>query len=251
MKYNHHNSEPEGIAIILSVVVLAALIGLILSVSNITFRITSTNHTIGTSEVAFFAAESGAELTVYEIEKKDFGINDLPLLTGQVLNGVNGATWSREVRVATTTPSVCSVTNPKPACSNNGGTIGTSNPLEVTLANGQAFQLDLNIVGADYPDRVRITWSGGSGTEVIISNSTEQTIESNSPVTIPSSGTLDPADEYRIRINNNSGGSVVYNVLPQGGGNTVLPLGLDIDAWGTYRDTVRRIQLTRPAWLIY
>ncbi len=246
-----YNKEPEGIAVVLSVVVLSALIGLILYVSNITFRITATNRAIGTSEVAFFAAESAAELTIYEIEKKDYSRPDLPQLTGQALDSISGATWAREVNIATTTPSVCSVTNPRPACSDSEGTIVTGNPLEVTLNNGQSFQLDLNIRGATYPDSIRVTWPGGSGTDVIIANNSGQTTETNSPIQIPSSGTLDPSDGYRIRINNNSGGTIVYNIQPQGSGNVDLPLGLNIDTSGTYRETVRSIKLTRPAWLIY
>lgn len=252
MKYFSYNKEPEGIAVILSVLVLAALMGLILSVANITYRVTTTNRAIGTSGVAFFAAESGAELTIYEIERKDYGRPDLPELTGQSIDTVSGATWAREVTIATTTPSVCSVTNPRPACSTGGGTVTNSNPLVVTLGNGQSFQLDLNLKGASYPDRVAVSWSGGSGTEVVVANTSGQTTETNSPVQIPQPpSTLDPVDEHRFRINNNSGGTVVYTIQPQGGGGTDLPLGLNIDASGTFRETVRSIELTRPAWLIY
>ncbi len=239
----------SGLTSLLSVTILVAVTGLALIIANSNLVILRVNKSIGGSEKAIYAAETAAEITIFQIEKEGKGLN-LPKITDKVMDGDTGVTWSREVIVSYKTPGVCNAFVPKPICSNNDDNIRSSNILYVTLNGGQSFQFDLNIAGADYPDRLQISWTG-SGTSVLVYSSAGQTEYTSSPVTIPASGTLDPVLGYRIKITNNSGNTVTYALRPQGGATTDLPMGLLIRTEGKYQSYIRKLEIVRPAWIIY
>lgn len=242
----------QGISVILSVIILATLVGLIITIATVAQTITRSNRSIENSEVAFYAAESAAELTVYEIVRNNRGL-DLPHLMDQPLDVVADAFWDSEVKLSTSTPGLCGAPNPKPICSDDPGTITTSNALEVTLQPGQSFQMDLTLEGADYPDRVQITWSGGSATRVYTIDDGVQSVLTNSPVSFPKSPDyVIPANSPRFRIVNEEPiDAVVYQIKPQGGSVPYLPLGLTISTIGKHNGTERRLDISHPSWLIY
>lgn len=244
------NKNEAGIAVLLSILVLVAILGLVVTVSNISFRITKSNQSINESEKAFFAAETAAELTIYDIVRNNRGL-DLPDLVAQPLVGTEGATWDRQVRLATLTPGLCSAPQAKSVCTNSSGAVTSGNPLIINLEPGESFEFDLNIATAPYPNQVRINWSGAAQTRVLVSGENIQSIDTVTNVKVPASGVLDPNNDYRIRIINDDSSLVVYDLTPQGGGTSELPLGLNISATGFFLNTERRLEVFRPSWLIY
>lgn len=249
-------SQQSGISLILSIVILMAIFGLVIVVADVAFDIRATNKAIGSSEIALFAAESAAELTIYEIEKNQASIDLTPIADQTItLPSGNVAYWNREVKLATSTPGLCNPADPtitpSPACTANLGVVNTSNPLLVTLRNTQSFQLDLDIKNATstYPVHVNID-IGAGGSRLIVSGEGTQTTYTSGNITVPVAGVLEPEDDYKIRIINESGATRTYTISTQ---NNVdeLPLGLQIRTFGRYLDTERDIVLIRPAWLIY
>ncbi len=236
----------NGIALLLTVVILTAVLGLVISVSTVVMRIIKSNKAIGVSEIAFYAAEAATELVIYDIEVNGRGL-DIIDVANEPMDTIPGATWSSQVRAQTAVPSLCGADEPKAVCG-NGTTVTSANPLLVTLSDGQAFQLELNLVGATYPDTVSISWNGGS-TEVNLMSGSDISTENSSPVTFPSTGTIDPSSGDRFRIINNSGASQTYTITPSSG--SPLPLGLKITATGRFSESERVIELTRPSWIIY
>lgn len=248
MKNNYHKSKDErGIALVLSMMVLASIIGLVLVSADASFSVLRSSQSIGLSEKALFAAESGVEITLYDIIVNQNGLN-LADLSAQPMTNVD-ATWGRQVRVATSTPGLCGAPLPKPVCSINNDTINSGNSLFVTLQDGEHFQVDLDIVGAQYPDTVAVDVST-AGTSLVLRSSTTQTRYTNGIVTIPPTGVLNPIDGWVFSLYNNTGSARQYEVTVSGGANE-LPLGLKITGIGTFRGTQRTIDFIRPSWLIY
>lgn len=250
-------SQQSGISLILSIVVLMAIFGLVIVVADVAFDIRATSKAIGSSEVALFAAESAAELTIYNIENYGAGIN-LPPIPDQAITLPNGnnAYWNREVLAATTTPGLCTLADPtirpSPVCTNSAGTVVSAvNPLLVTLDNNRSFQLDLDIKRAtsSYPTHVYVD-IGAGGSRLIVTGRNTQEIFTSGNITIPQTGTLQLEDDYKFRIINESGATQTYTIDTQVG-HDELPLGLEIRTWGRYLATERNIVLIRPAWLIY
>jgi hypothetical protein len=247
---NKKNRE-AGIALVLSVIVLAALIGLVIVVADLTTRATSDSNAIKATEIALAAAETAVELTIYDIEKNDKNLTDFdPPITQSLADGPPGAFWYREVKVSTSTPALCS--SGQPVCTDNDDIISASNPLSVTLQPGQSFQLDLDIGGAEYPNRVTVSW-GGTNTRVIVLTPSGHETYTGQPVQIPDPpANLDPVDNYRFRIINESSSVRTYTIRPNAGtGADELPLGFKIIGIGTYQNVERRLEILRPAWVIY
>jgi hypothetical protein len=257
--YKKIKDQQSGLSLILSIVVLMAIFGLVIVVTDVAMDISASNRAIGTSEVALFAAETAAELTIYDVEYNNagYGLTILPNDQEIVLTN-DSAWWNREIQLATSSPGLCNPADPtiapSPVCSANLGTINTGNPLQVNLPNGRSFQLDLDIQNANdyYPTHVFVTnTSGGASRLLVLGRNAQVTHDPfNGTVSVPSSGTLDPADNFKIRIYNDSGSTQTYTINTQTG-NDELPLGLEIRAYGRYQDTRRDIVLVRPAWLIY
>ena len=240
-------NKEKGFAVLLSILVLASITGLVITVANVSFGITKSNQSIINSEKAFFAAETAAEITIYDIVNNNGGLG-LPDRFNQPLINTGGATWSRQVRLDTTTLGLCSAPTPKPVCGNDPGGIVIGNEMKVTLNDGESFQLDLNITGGLYPSQIFIKW-GPFPSRVFVAGAGEQVINNESDIFVPTSGILQASQEYRFRIINDSGSPVTYEI--QNLDTVALPLGLNISATGFYQGTERRIDLTRPAWLIY
>lgn len=246
------DKQEEGFAVLLSVLVLASITGLVISVFNVSFRITKSNQSIINSEKAFFAAETAAEITIYDIVKNNRGL-DLPDLVGQALGGNPGATWGRRVSLATLTPGLCSAPQPKPVCSDADGSISTTNDLSITLEDGESFQLDMDIVDpgnpSNYPANVRIL-GVTAGSRVIVSGNGQQEVKTSQTFIVPETDVIDPNLDYRFRIINESGSQQTYTITPLGS-SVDFPLGLNISTVGIYQGTERRVDVTNPAWLIF
>ncbi len=242
-------NDNTGMTTLLVAIVLVAVSGLALIIANSNITVSRINQSIGGSEKAFYGAETATDITIFQIEKENGGLS-LPVIVDKVMDGDNDVTWSREVLASYETPGLCSAFKTKPICSNSSGDINDANPLNVTLEDGEKFQFDLNISGADYPDSIEITWSGTGSTVLVFSNN-GQTEYSTSPVTVPGSGVLDPDQGYRIRITNSSGSTVTYTITPQGGITTKLPMGLLVKTDGKYKKFIRKLDIIRPSWIIY
>ncbi len=246
MKTCFNKSNQEGIALLLTIVVLAAILGLAVSVSTVVMRVIQSNRSIGVSEIAFYAAEAAAELVVYDIEVNGKRL-DIIDVVDEPLDTISGATWSSGVSVQTTVPSICSSSKPKVVCGDSS-TVTSANPLSVTLQDGQTFQFDFDLIGAVYPNTVQISWSGG-GTRVDIMDGSDLSAETSSPVTFPPTGTINPNDGDRFRIVNSSGSEITYTITPSSG--QALPLGIKITTKGRFSESERIVELTRPSWIIY
>jgi hypothetical protein len=200
MKKNLSNLKNEsGIALVLSVLILANLIMIALVVSDVILRIGKTGHEISESEIAYFAAEGAMEKAIYEIEQNQ-DASDLGILASPdtgTLSSSSG-TWERFVEPVFSTPITCIDDNQKityhtvantsagdtlmgqqMALGNNciyaedytNSAITTDNVLVVLLEAGKSFNLDLNIAppaGIDfYPGKVFVDWTefgGGAAT---------------------------------------------------------------------------------------
>lgn len=241
----------SGLTSLLTVIILVAVTGLSLIIATSNMIVVRINKSIGGSEKALYGAETAAEITIFQIEKEGGGLS-LPQIVDKAMDSDPDVKWSREISVSYTTPGVCNAFKPKPICSDNSGNIDNNNILYVTLQDGERLQFDLNITGADYPDRLQISWTG-SGSNVLVYTAGGQTEYTTSPVTIPEpgSGVLNPALGYKIRITNNSGDTVTYTLRPQGGVTTDLPMGLLIKTEGKYQNYVRKLEIIRPVWVIY
>ncbi len=274
----------SGIALVLSVLILANLMMIALVVSDVILRIGKSSQGISQSEIAYFAAETAIEKAIYQIEKnKDASI--LPA-TGNLLN-VN-ANWQLAIQSINTIAPTCFnnqneisfPADPKsgPALNLscvyaedsvsglvNQNLIEKSNPFKVRLKPGKSFELGLNIAvpdnsgpsGSDfYPKAITIEWPAAADGHVIILTADNQMVDDTQMMTstgkIPSSGQMDNSPDYRFRISNNSASDVIYTIAPNNA-SELLPVGISVTAKGYYDvDKKERIIIVeRRSWEIY
>ncbi len=189
-KQKQFNNQ-QGIALILSIIVLTNLLMITLIVTDVILRIGRSSQQISESEQAYYAAESGIERGLYQIEKN----NDASSL-GTIETKATGsldqvdANWETYVAALYSTPVTCVNHNNKityyqvssfndflskigPEVAANSISclyaedfssdiiIRYDNALVVLLEPGKSFELDLNINVADsnfYPNQLNLKW---------------------------------------------------------------------------------------------
>jgi len=243
-KFKEISKDQRGISLILSVIIIVSLLGIVVSVSNITRRVAQDNILIEASEIAFLVADSAAEVALYEIIKNGQGVS-LPDLQNQNF-AINGATWDRNIEVALTIPARCNALDPKPVCTDSSDSVSATNPLHILVADNNSFQFDFDIVGANYPVGVDLTGDILSQTEVtVVANGVQtKSLPGSQLVLSGLSG-----NSTRVRLTNTSGGEGSFTLTPQG--IEGLPVGINISTIGEYLGVERRIEVTKPAWLTY
>jgi len=272
-------SQPKGIALVLSVLILANLMMITLIVADVILRIGKTSRAIGESESAYYAAESAVERAVYDLEKNhdgsELGTEVYPAM-GTLSNPK--VTWRRYLKPILTTPVVCigddniyhvytsvsdvtaSGKGAEKSCvyTNDPGSITKSNPLRIKLRPNKSFELNFSIaapVGLDfYPSSIDLNWDKSTPGKLVILDSSGQTVIDTSPS--PSqyhTGTLTNSPNWRARFINYGPDDATYTVGPHDNPPaTSLPSTIEIVGKGYYNGQKERIIiLDKRLWKIY
>ena len=263
----------QGMALVLSVLILTNLFIISFIVADIVIRISKTGHEIGQSEIAYLAAETAIEKSIYHIEanRNITGIGTIQSPDEGALDYNTNGTWSRYALASTDMRVTCVdsngfITYPEEdpddgenSClyTDNPGDITSDNPLIVHLQDGKSFQLELDIDGLNYPSYLTVSWQNKREGSVIVLDLNEeeeskQTIYDTNEVktcTIPQSGVLSASQ--RFRIINQSGSDMEYSIEPSLSDYS-LPVGVLIHSQGNYQNKHERIiEVERRNWLIY
>ncbi|MCG2686516.1 hypothetical protein L6278_00065 [Candidatus Parcubacteria bacterium] len=212
----------QGIAVLLAVLILSSLTIIVLAVSDVVLRVGRSSRQIGYSEIAYYSAEAGIENALYQIEKNQtvVGLNN----GAGSLSDIEGAIWSLELEPI----------------------IADTNPYQVSLADGESFQLELNFQDSDddlnYPSNIQVSWTG-SAEAILLKANGEQTKEIDDFILHDLKNNL-----YVLRVSNSSGSAVVLS-LDVASGN--LPIGIKLTATGVYKEEQRKIEVQRANWQIY
>lgn len=232
----------KGISILLVVLILSSLIVITLAISNIVLRVGRTSRQIGYSEIAYYAAETGVEKALYEIETNRTVVG----LDGDSdnLSEISNASWERTLVEITSYLTDCATLGSNEGvCVDTAGTINSGNPLKINLDADNSFQLDLNFSGLTYPDSITITWSGTGKIITLDGNGNQNTIEA-SPVTLNSLAT----NLYIVRMVNNDTSQIAFTITPSVNN---LPIGILLTGTGNYQNQQRIIEVERKNWQIY
>lgn len=271
-------NNQSGIALVLSVLILANLLMITLVVTDVIFRIGKSSREISESEVAYFAAETATERAVYEIENNQnassLGTVDSP---SQGSLDYTSGNWQRYIEPVYQILVTCIDNNQQlshPADPNtetdksclyakdlSQNNLTKANPLKLRLKPGKSFEFNLNIsVPSDinfYPSAVTIDWdSVFPGRVIILSADGQQIIDTNTTTgtgKIPSSGQLGSSPDYRIRITNNGTSDVIFTIAPNAASDN-LAVGITVTSKGYYDviDSKERIvAMEKKNWEIY
>ncbi len=238
--------ERQGVSLLLTLFILTVMLTATLVSSDVILRQGKIMKKVTASERSYFAGEVGIEETLYEINKtRQKNINtelvncwcSINCNDCQVSYSDGNAQWQ-----------VDSITE---------DLIDTDDPLEFTLAEGESFQLNLDMMGATYPTGNNLQFnrtSGGSGQLIVFKEdkSTGDIFQYGPDSSSSTSTDLDIANYYykfRIRNPSGSGESIIYNVKPLGGQN--LAVGATITISATYKGTDRRVEANNSKWQIY
>jgi hypothetical protein len=258
----------NGIALILAVLILTNLLMITLVVNDVVMRIGKSSQSIGESEVAYLAAESGIEKAIYQIEKN----HDASLLgtisapsTGDLPS--SDGHWILSVAPVYTLPITCVDANgvisypstvlSDQSCLSVTGPISKQNPLTITLQSGKSFELDLNLSVPSslgfYPNHLDLDWPNNTAGQLIILGDDVQ----EDPVdTAVAHGYRVSIPNCRIRlINSNAVGAppVAYTIKPHDASEP-LSIGITITSKGYYKtdqEKERIIVVERRNWQIY
>ncbi|TSC95581.1 MAG: hypothetical protein Athens101410_455 [Parcubacteria group bacterium Athens1014_10] len=248
MEFNNLKIQQKAFSLLMAILILSIMLTAVLIVSDMMLRQGKIMKNITTSERAYLAAEAGAERTLYEINKaRQKNINTE--LSGcwcgvdcnncQINYSDSNALWQ-----------VISIVEDKKT---------VSDPLEVSLAEGESFQLNLDMAGATYPDKSgddlvfeRISGSAGGLIVFKENKSTGEVIQYGPDNSTPTSTDLDIANYYYIfKIRNplGSGELINYQVKPLGTEN--LAVGVTAIISSVYKGVERRIETNNSKWQIY
>lgn len=250
IKYTKAN---QGISLIIVLLVISSILVSTLIIGDILIRHARIVKGVEMSEKSFFAAEAAVEKSLYGILQN---YDDVSTFT------LSGSIGSASYEVTS-----LDIDDDDP---NGGGDIvcvdstcnagGGNNPWEITLSSGEAFQLSVDLNGATYPTSLKIEkTTGGSGdSELVVYECTtdagpprvcSSTASQANYFTFPQTLTLSPTTKYYwIRINNTDSGSHSYAVKPIVPLTTTLPIGVIINAKGSYLSYERRIEHNYPKW---
>jgi len=277
---NHH-----GIALVLSVLVLANLMMITLIVADVILIIGRISQAIGESEAAYYAAESAVEKAVYEVEQPPYDISDWGTsaedpAAGQLTN--SRVTWQSYIQpvyiipvicvddknIVTTYNSLTDVENPNTkSCVYPevlGQNISKQNPLKIKLRPEKSFELDFNITVPNsggfifYPKGIDFSWDKAASGYLIILDSNGQSFDNtaDTPRHVSKSFADDQVSSPNMRarfFNGSTEEEVIYTIAPHDTPPSVfLPVGIEIVAKGYYNGQKERIiVLNKKLWKIY
>jgi len=238
----------QGVSLVLTLLIISSILTGTLLVAETTIRHSQVVKGAEVSEKAYFGAKSALEKGAYEILKNYDAITSLDI----------DESFSDDTFYTATASVDTECPNPGTECS--AGAINASNEWVITLSAGESFDLDLDINGVTYPNSIEIDYEvplSGTPTDLILyqcqtegtprvcSSGLSQTLYVSLPQTITTSGYAN--NFYYLRINNKGASSEDYTLTPTGD----LPIGIKIDATGTYSDYKRILQQRFPKWQKY
>ncbi|NMC51607.1 hypothetical protein GYA54_02680 [Candidatus Kuenenbacteria bacterium] len=223
-------SNQGGIALVLTVLILANLLMITFIVADVILRIGKTSRAIGESESAYFAAESAMEKAIYKIEKErdgsELGTEGTPASGFLDNNIISWKSYLKPIKKlgsvicfdnsnitsVFTYGSVADVTDSSKGGNKNciytetlNSDIVKNNPLKVRLQPGRSFEIDFGVSVPTglvfYPDSIDIDWPAQKEGRIIVLHKNEGGgVEQDAPIYtkhIPSDpGTL-PASSHR------------------------------------------------------
>lgn len=283
--------QEKGIALVLSVLVLANLFVITIIVTDVILRIGRTSRQISESEVAYFSAETAVEDAIYEIEQNQNGatLGSYDQRSYGYMDFTDGR-WERYIEPIVSTRTICvddqntleyytspnlvvlvsdigdefDTTSCVYAESFDNSNVDYSNPFGAIIAPGRSLEFDFDISTPEdldfYPDYVVLTWTNSSNSSnpeggLIVLGADGQisynTATSNS-IRVPSEGILSNNPSSRLRfINTSSSEHLVVNITPSTGDE--LPVGISVTGEGYFGndEKERIIRVERRNWKIY
>jgi len=223
------NNE-SGMSLLLVILILSSLLITVTTISNVTLRVGRSATQIMNSEIAYFAAESAIEKTLYNVEKTrsiDTGGNSC---SGYNFEGAG----------------VCGMLDNEDVKWGVKITQNTANIQNISLKSGESYQLELDFDALDLPNKLSLSCPGNAKV-IYLKKEGEQikNLDCTSDIVVGTGGVL--------RIINEAGADNEIKIIPKkGDGSTgVFTIGIDIMATGRYRNQERRIEVGRINWRIY
>ncbi len=237
----------KAISLILTLLVLSSILTGTILVGETIIRHSQVVQGTEISEKAFFAAETALEKACYKVFKN---YDDISLFSLSGTMSDTESDYSATVSADTNCPT------PGAGCAD--GSITNGNPWTITLEANESFQLDIDIDGAVYPASIEIRRLGSTGTDIIVYECTttegtprvcSSTVSQSFSITFPYTFTIsDYATKYyKLRINNLGDSPESYILTPTGD----LPIGIEINANGTYSGYERKVKSNVPKWQKY
>jgi hypothetical protein len=247
-KTNKNNQK--GVTILISILILSSVIILALGVADIVARSSRSSRNIGTSEVAYFAAEMGVEKALYSIERRRSVLSqDLPAAGS--LTDISGASWNREITPNYTSGIDCNSSDWEDEVITSGLCVENNGQLNVRLSTANpTFQLEMDFAGFGLPEVLHfngLTNNNASSTiwQQETNGDITQTTETPNNINLNNKPTS-------IRIDKKAGSSPLdFSINPTGSSGVNIPLSFIIRVTGKYLDQERRVQLERKNWQIY
>jgi len=230
--------QNKGVSLILTLLIMSSILTGAVIVGDILIRHGQVVQGAEVSEMAYFAARSGAEKIAYKALKNYEDITNLNNSSGELDNG-----GSYDVLGIDTY-----ATNP-----NTGLEINDSNSWSINLSPGETFHLSLDINGVSYPNSIVFSKSGSVSSDMVIfeCNVTDGECSSNQTqsfdVDFSHTLSVDSNKNYEITIKNSGSSIETYVIEP----NMTLPIGIQTSVKGVYSGYERQIKATFRKWQIY
>lgn len=237
-------NNKKSFSILLTLFIVSALLTSAVLVADVIIRQTRLNRGATDSELALYAAESGAEKAAYQIIKNHCQIGSGSCgLSGSLSNNATYAVVDNGTNITATT---------------------STSPWDVTLSAGQSFGLYLDLNGITYPSggQLGITvLTGGALTDGVVwrhvistGNETETLYTDFSvAVTIPIDVGASPYylnSYYKITLHNRNTGASSYEYRLSWSGSLPQVLKI-IDASGKFHNYQRDLEIDFPRWQIF
>lgn len=237
-------NNKKSFSILLTLFIISALLTSAVLVADVIIRQARLNRSATDSELALYAAESGAEKAAYQIIKNHCQI-------GSGSCGLSGSLDNSATYTVLDSGSNISVDN-------------ATEPWDVTLIAGQSFELYLDLNGITYPSGGQITitvLTGGALTDgvvwehVISTGDESETLytDFSAAVTIPIDVGASPYylnSYYKITLHNRNTGTSSYQYRLSWSGSLPQVLKI-IDASGKFHNYQRDLGLDFPRWQIF
>lgn len=232
--------KQKGISLILTLLIISSVLTATLIVSETAIRQSQVVYGAEISEKGYFAAKTAVEIAAYDVLKDYQDISSYNLSE----SFDDGSDYQASVSTDT-------------LCPGTETSISNSDPWVISLETGESFDLDLDINGASYPTSLTISQTGTESTDLILyyceideetrtcSTTKTQVFYTSFPQTI----NIDGGKYYWIRINNNGSSTESYTLTPSADND--LPIGVEINAIGEYKEYQREINQNVPKWQKY
>ncbi len=250
MKKNNNNliKQREGISLLLVILILGIMLATILTASDIILRQGRSMKKITDSERAYFAAEAGIEISLYEINKARSQnvdtLDDVNCWCGVSCNNcqLNYSGIISQWKVAKI----------------ERRTIKVNELDTVVLPPGQSYQLTLDVRGVPYPTN-KVTFKRTSGNNSCVISFEEHkttgvTSQDDPNCTASVDKNLDNNYYYKFRILNSAvnNETVTYEVKPVGGGpQNAMTTDVVLTVSGEYNGVERIVTATTTKWQLY